>query len=66
MTVVEVLVDSGKTQNEKEAKRFRDRMPSAIDRNFPAHRGALLLVSASAIVHSVVFSSLLVWRTSFC
>lgn len=49
MMVVEVFVDSGKAQNENEAKRLREFIPSAIDRGFPDRRGPLLLVSASAI-----------------
>lgn len=49
MTVVDVFVDSGKAQNENEAKRLREGIPSATGRGFQDRRGALLLVSAPAI-----------------
>jgi len=45
VTVVGVLVDSGKAQNENEAKRLREGIPAAIGRSFQDRRGALLLVS---------------------
>ena len=43
------FVGSGKAQNVNEAKRLRERIPSAIGRGFKDRHGALLLVSSTAV-----------------